>query len=137
MKKSIALLISFLMVLTLLPAVALAANVVSNWSGVMTAVDGSETNISLTASTFTIGDGTYKTYNLNGKTVTFSGTATISGKVTITNGRILRGAGNKGALFSVSGTDNSLALSYITVDGQKMKISQPICLLWIYQRAAQ
>lgn len=109
MKKSIALLISFLMVLTLLPAVAWAD--VTDWSGV---VDSNETEIRLSTSV-TINGGNY---DLTGKTVTFSGKATISGSVTITGGEILRGAYNYGALFEV-GSGSSLTLRYITVDGQK------------------
>ena len=113
MKKSIALLISFLMVLTLLPAVALAADV-TEWSEV---TGSGETKITL-LNDVTI---TEENNDLTGKTVTFSGTATISGNVTITGGEILRGADNKGALFKV-GSGSSLTLSNIKVDGQKSNV---------------
>lgn len=117
MKKSIALLISFLMVLTLLPAVAWAADV-TEWSE----VTGSEaTDITLSISVPITGG----TYDLEGKTVTFSGTATIEGDVTITNGTILRGANNKGALFEVDSGD-SLTLENVIVDGANISTGSPL-----------
>ena len=111
MKKRISsIILSIVMLVSLLPVAALAAEV-ADWS----AVTGSQdTAITLTSSV-TIPEGTY---DLSGKTVTFGGTAIISGSVTITNGTILRGIGNKKALFS-GGSGASLTLERITVDGNK------------------
>ena len=104
------------MMASLLPVQALAAD--DKWSE---AINSSSNAITLTDDV-TIPAGTY---NLSDKTVTFDGTAAISGDVTITGGTILRGTNNTGALFFV-GVGKSLTLTGVTIDGQSVTASEPL-----------
>ena len=97
-KPAIAMLVALALLVSLMPTTVLAVEDYSAWS------DGE-----------TVSAGTY---DLNGATVTITGTLAIDGAVTIENGTIKRGPGFDGEMFAV-GDGDSLTLQDLTVDGNR------------------
>ena len=96
-KRILSIVLSIVMLVSLLPTTALAAEDYSAWS------DGE-----------TLSDGTY---DLGGETITITGPLVIAGTVTVQNGTIQRGSEYAGGEMFFVNTGESLTLDSVTIDG--------------------